>query len=141
MITATKTFTFDAGHRLMKHKGKCYNLHGHTYKLEVSIWNEQVVDHNGMVLDFGDLKKIVNDVIDKWDHAMVLNEEDLQNIIHCKKFGYKYETLEVEPTAENMAIYLYDAILKQLPKNIYVEKIKLWETPTSCAEIFGEKRC
>jgi len=137
MITATKVFTFDAGHRLMKHQGKCHNLHGHTYKLEVTVMMKTGgLGKNGMVFDFGDLKKIVNNIIDLWDHAMVFNKEDHVNIDHCQQLGYKVSIMEDEPTAENMAILLQNKILNELPDDMTVNRIVLWETPTSYAEVF-----
>lgn len=107
----TKIFTFDSAHRLSWHKGKCSNLHGHTYKLEVTV--EGLLDENGIVIDFGDLKKIVKkEILDKYDH------QDLN------KFWDN-------PTAENMALDFYNV----LKKKIKISGLRLWETPNSYVEI------
>ena len=124
VIKVTKSFTFDAAHFLPNHKGKCANMHGHTYKLEVTV----VRDHGklmnggsdeGMVVDFYDLKAIVKaEVIDKMDHK-VLNE-----------------VLPFRTTAENMAAYIFGILTDRLQANeVKVEKVKLWETPDSYVEV------
>lgn len=111
MITVTKIFTFDAAHHLPFHKGKCKNLHGHTYKLEVTVGGE--LDENGLVIDFGDLKKIVSEnIIEKYDHK---NLNDF----------FKH------PTAEIMVGSIALELAKTFPG---VKKVRLWETPTSYAE-------
>ena len=110
-----KEFTFDSAHNLKWHDGKCVNLHGHTYKMQVGVKGK--IDDNGVVIDFGDLKKIVNELIDeKLDH---------------KYLNDFYEN----PTAELMAI----DILKELKKKVQgIYLIRLWETPTSFVEATNE---
>ena len=131
-ISVTKIFEFEAAHRLPHHKGKCCNLHGHTYKLEVEV-AARVVDFyafndpremggkvTGMVMDFGDLKKIVKEeVIDKLDHKML---NDLGGI--CGIF-------EDYPTAENICLWIESRIKA---RGIFPCRIRLWETSTSYAE-------
>lgn len=112
-FTLTKIFTFDSAHRLLDYQGKCSCLHGHTYKLEVSVTGNR--DDRGLVFDFGELKKLVEDrVINIFDHKC-LNE-----------------ILDFNPTAENICEWIWDT-LKPLveEKRCVLEKIKLWETPTS----------
>lgn len=107
----TKIFTFDSAHRLPWHKGKCFDLHGHTYKLEVTV--EGPLDKNGIVIDFGDLKKIVKkEILDKYDHKY-LND------------------FWKNPTAENIVQAFYDVLRKDLK----IARLRLWETPNSYAEI------
>lgn len=110
----TKKFTFDSAHQLPSHPGKCKNLHGHTYTLFVTIEGE--VDSNtGMVMDFGDLDRIVKEkVIDVLDHSL-LNER-----------------ISI-PTAENIAVWIWEKIKVSLS----LSKIEVWETPESCATYFG----
>lgn len=124
VIKLTKSFTFDAAHFLPNHKGKCSNMHGHTYKLEVTVVREngklmESGSDEGMVIDFSDLKTIVKaEVIDKVDHT-VLNEV------------FSFRT-----TAENMAAHIFGVLTDKLqPLGVKVEKIKLWETPDSCVEV------
>lgn len=126
VVTATKRFTFDACHFLPGHKGKCANMHGHTYKLEVTIMREggkvQPADSGsdaGMVMDFSDLKKLVNEaVIERFDH------HNLNDV------------LTYRPTAENMAEDIL-VTLNNMMANLPVEVImvKLWETGDSYVEV------
>lgn len=103
----TKEFTFDAAHKLLNYKGPCSNLHGHTYRLQITI--SGAVKKNGVVMDFSDLKKVVEErVLAKLDHVY------LNNVIH-------------QPTAENIAVWIWHRLEKYLP----LYEIKLWETPTS----------
>lgn len=115
MISITKIFTFDAAHKLPDYVGKCANLHGHTYKLEVTVTGPL---KDGMVVDFGDLKKVVNNVLRHYDHAY-LND------------------LVLNPTAENLLFRLhkeidYELSISGLPG--LLSTLRLWETPTSYAE-------
>ena len=109
----TKIFTFDAAHKLINYDGPCANLHGHTYKLYVSV-KGPVKD--GFVIDFVDLKKIVKDkVISKLDHIT------LNDVIK-------------QPTAENIIIWIW----KQLEKELNLTELKLYETPDSYAIYNGK---
>jgi len=110
-IKITKIFEFDASHQLSWHEGKCSNLHGHTYKLEVTVSGK--LNKNGIVLDFGELKEIVN--------------ENVINILDHKHLNFYFEN----PTAEIMARKIYKKLKTKLPKRVKLEKVVLWETPTS----------
>jgi len=114
-INVTKIFLFDSSHSLLDYNGPCSSVHGHTYKLEVTI-RKRIIPTTGMVMDFGDLKKIVNDtVIDKLDHSY------MNDVI-----------MEFNTTAENMLIWIWMQLEKEgLLKGLY--EVKLWETPTSYA--------
>ena len=123
-ISVTKIFKFDAAHFLPEHSGKCADLHGHTYRLEVTIARKDgglIAEGSsaGMVLDFGDLKTIVQrEIIEKVDHKM------LNDI-------FPFRT-----TAENMVIHFYEVLEQQLaPLGVEVLKLRLWETQTSFAEV------
>ena len=123
MVKTTKSFTFDAAHFLPNHKGKCSNMHGHTYRLEVTVVRERGKLCNGgsdegMVIDFADLKAIVKaEVIDKMDHK-VLND-----------------VLPFRTTAENLAAHIFEVLTEKLQvSGVIVDRIKLWETPDSYVE-------
>ena len=124
-VSVTKRFTFEACHNLPYYKGACHNLHGHSYVLEVSVSGEIIEDTSnekcGMILDFKDLKSIVNSlIIDKVDHA------NLNEVFN-------------NPTAENMAFSFFCALDGALKaKNLTLECIKLWETRDSYAEVTRE---
>ncbi len=136
----TKIFTFDAAHKLRYHDDKCSNLHGHTYKLEVTLeGTPQTVDSNnpesGMIVDFGRLKEIVNDE--------VLYNLDHSNLDHTLDYS----------TAELMAEWIFAVIStavtrlesKAVQADMFLDpprprlyRIRLWETPTSYAEVVSE---
>ena len=120
VIEVTKEFTFDSCHQLLAYNGPCERLHGHTYKLQVTI--KGTPDHRGMVLDSKDLKKVCNEkIVDILDHYN-LNDK-----------------LDFNTTAENMVVYFYDVIKDFCEDKEYsVVCVRLWETPTSYAEYRGE---
>lgn len=127
VIKLTKSFNFDSAHFLPNHKGKCSSMHGHTYRLEVTVIREEgklidIGSDEGMVIDFADLKEIVKDeVLDKMDHK-VLNEV------------FSFRT-----TAENMAAHIFDVLTERLHSvGVRVDKIRLWETPDSYVEVGHE---
>ena len=133
MLTATKECSFDCAHRLSFHKGKCFNLHGHTYKMQVTFYDSCLI--NGMVKDFYDIKQIMNDIVEEWDHSTVLYERDKINVdlaLLLKKNGMKVIELPFEPTVENMCNHFLDYFQR---KDLKVYKIRLYETPTSFAEV------
>lgn len=149
-MEATKIFTFDCCHILTGHEGKCASLHGHTYKLEVTVRTDEGLIAEGsskdMVLDFADLKKIVNEtVIDKFDHAFIFDatnkgeataEWQIANI--AGNWGLRSYGMPGRTTAECMVKRMYDLLVQQLPAEIDYLKLKLWETPTGFVEYGGE---
>ncbi|MHA3789970.1 6-pyruvoyl trahydropterin synthase family protein [Flavobacterium hauense] len=142
-IRITKQFTFETGHALYGYDGKCKNVHGHSYKLSVTVIGSPITDSTnvkfGMVIDFGDLKKIVKeDIVDIFDHATVFNQNtphvELAN--ELKKRGHHVILVDYQPTSENMVIDFADKIRKRLPDNIQLHSLRLQETETSFAEWF-----
>lgn len=130
-----KDFKWEMGHRLFFHKGKCKNLHGHSYKLRIELEGKQ--DKNGILLDYYDLKKIVSPIIDKLDHSFLVYEKDKELIRELKKLNSKFTVVPFEATAENICSYFLSAISKtKLPSNINSVKILIWETEDSYAETF-----
>jgi 6-pyruvoyltetrahydropterin/6-carboxytetrahydropterin synthase len=117
MLTVTKMFQFDYAHKLPNHHGKCQNLHGHTGKLEIEVSEVDNPRHTypGMIIDFGDLKKIVSEnVIEVLDHA------------------YLNEVLPVVPTAENTTLWIKSVLEPFFGKAL--RRIRVYETPDSYAE-------
>ena len=140
-IRITKEFSFEAGHALYNYNGKCKNIHGHSYKLYVTVIGEPIKDKNhvkyGMVMDFTDLKQIVKTQIeDIFDHATVFN----QNTPHAeiatilKDNGHKIILVDYQPTTENMLIDFATRIKAHLPEHIDLFSLRLQETATSYAE-------
>ena len=132
-MLVTKTFTFDMAHRLTEHKAKCWNIHGHTYKLEVTLMGK--LKANGMVIDYTDLKNVVNEFIDEnLDHKYLSNSADEEVIKFMQKSKFALTVVDFEPTAENMVEWIFDELKDKFGAGVQVYAIKLWETPTSSAE-------
>jgi len=143
-IRITKRFSFEAGHALYGYDGKCKNVHGHSYKLSVTVSGTPSTDASyvkfGMVIDFGDLKKIVKEeVVDQFDHATVFNQNtphiELAN--ELKNRDHHVILVDYQPTSENMVIDFAERIKKRLPPSIELHSLKLQETESSFAEWFA----
>lgn len=135
----TKEIEIDMGHRITSHKSKCASLHGHRYRIEVGVEGEVIAERGssdeGMVIDFGDLKEVMMNVLDnKYDHGFVLWEEDpMVEAFLCDK-STKLTLVPFIPTAENLAVMWFEELEVPLRKrNIRLETIRVWETPTSTA--------
>lgn len=149
----SKEMTFDCAHMLSGHKGKCANLHGHTYKVQVLL-EAPTIDikgdsSDGMVMDFADLKDVmVNEIVERFDHALILSDYAYHNnaesalLWWVKQFQMKFLILPQRTTAEHMAAYMCtlvrDAYLGWgVPEKCIPEiGVRLWETPTSYVEVF-----
>lgn len=133
-----KQFTFDMAHLLDGHDGKCQNLHGHTYILQVEVSGCLHSDgaKRGMVIDFGDLKALVKQyVLDRMDHAFIYDQysqKESEIAAVLQKHHSKTYPLTTRSTAEEMARHIFQ-ILKTDAK-IPVCRVCLWETPTSWCE-------
>jgi len=142
MVSVTRKFTFEAAHRLPEHKGGCARIHGHSYKLEVTIVGE-MDDETGMIVDFGDIKKYLKGWIDdNLDHRLILSskkDESLINAVEKVLPSMKVYVLPFEPTVENMAKYLLNDVFQTLVGDkLEVFKVKLWETENCFAEAIKE---
>jgi 6-pyruvoyltetrahydropterin/6-carboxytetrahydropterin synthase len=145
VIRLTKIFTFETAHALWGYDGKCKNIHGHSYKLYVTVKGEPCNDmyhvKNGMVMDFGDLKSIVKKlIINPLDHAIILNAQTEHKKLgeQLQNQGHKVIFMNYQPTCENMLIDFADKIQLELPENIILAKLKLYETETSYGEWIRE---
>ncbi|WP_440068629.1 6-pyruvoyl trahydropterin synthase family protein [Tenacibaculum discolor] len=143
-IRITKQFTFETGHALYGYDGKCKNVHGHSYKLSVTVIGSPITDMSnvkyGMVIDFGDLKKIVKeDIVDVFDHATVFNKNTphVELAQELKNRGHHVILVDYQPTSEMMVIDFAKKIQRRLPENIKLHAIKLQETDTSFAEWYA----
>ncbi|MFK8268687.1 6-carboxytetrahydropterin synthase QueD [Capnocytophaga cynodegmi] len=143
-IRITKKFEFEAGHALYGYDGKCKNLHGHSYKLHVTVVGKPINDPDnvkyGMVIDFGDLKRIVKqEIIDEFDHAMIFNANsphlELANELKVK--GHHIILVDYQPTSENLVADFANRIKKYLPENVTLFSLRLQETESSYAEWFA----
>ncbi len=128
----SKLFSWEMGHRLMFHKGKCFNIHGHSYRACVEV--EGPVGVEGMVMDFSNLKQKVSPLIDRMDHSfMIFSKDDLMSVF-LSKSPFKVMRVDFETTAENIAGWMF-AELKC--SGLPVSKVTVWETETSSAECCG----
>ena len=134
MITVTKTVKFDAAHVLTNHQGLCKNLHGHTYRVDVSV-SQAEDDDRDMVIDFKDLKVIANEVIcDRFDHAFIYTpasagEKEIAAVV--EKNGMRTVAIPFRSTSENLAKMFYDELKARVPG---LAAVKVWETADNCAE-------
>jgi 6-pyruvoyltetrahydropterin/6-carboxytetrahydropterin synthase len=121
MILLTKIFEFDSAHRLNDYDGKCKNIHGHTYKLEVTIAG--IRDENGIVMDFYDLNALINEkILDEIDHQ------------------YLNEIFDFNPTCENLGIWIWETLIDDIEDDdIKLEKIVLWENTRSYITLTREE--
>lgn len=143
-IRITKQFSFETGHALYGYDGKCKNVHGHSYKLSVTVIGQPIDDKNnvkyGMVIDFSDLKKIVKEeIVDVFDHATVFNKNTphVELAKELEDRGHNVLLVDYQPTSEMMVIDFAKKIQMHLPKNIALHSLKLQETETSFAEWYA----
>jgi 6-pyruvoyltetrahydropterin/6-carboxytetrahydropterin synthase len=142
-IRISKEFNFDMAHALLGYDGLCKNIHGHSYTLVVTVIGTPIADENspknGMLIDFKDLKNIIKlQIIDKFDHALVLNSGSPRELIDLLIKNYdKIVLLDYQPTTENMIADMAGQIQDFLPGNLSLFSLRLRETPSSYAEWFA----
>lgn len=142
-IRITKSFTFEMAHALWNYDGPCRNIHGHSYKLWVTVSGIPNPDpkhpKQGMVMDFGQLKSIVREaIIYRFDHSVVISRNAPHDILRTiEQMFDKYEITTYQPTCENLVIDFAGILMKKLPANTQLIQLKLQETETSYAEWFA----
>ena len=143
-VRITKQFSFETGHALYGYDGKCKNVHGHSYKLNVTVIGKPIADKNhvkyGMVIDFSDLKTIVEEeIVDVFDHATVFNKNTphIELAHELKTRGHNVLLVNYQPTSEMMVIDFAKKIKERLPDNIQLFSLKLQETASSYAEWYA----
>lgn len=122
MFEVTVEQTFSAGHALRHYKGKCENVHGHNYRVQVTVEGDQL-NSIGLLVDFVELKRVVRQVVDRLDHQFI---NDLEPFV------------TLNPSAENLAKYFYEEVysgmkLGQNEVPVRIAHVKIWETDTSMA--------
>lgn len=143
-IRLTKIFDFEAAHALADYDGACRQIHGHSYKLHVTVRGPVInAEHhpkNGMVMDFKDLKVIVKKyIIEKYDHALILEEgRSLPMITALTEAGHKVVLTPFPPTCEKMLHSFAQVIASKLPEQVKLHSLRLFETATSYADWYAE---
>ena len=134
MVTVTKTVRFDAAHVLTNHRGLCKNLHGHTYRVDVSVKGNPEGEQD-MVIDFKDLKALATEVIcARFDHAFIYNlasegEREIAEVV--ERHGMRTVAIPFRSTAENLARHFYESLRPRIPG---LDSVRVWETADSSAE-------
>ncbi len=141
-IRITREFSFEGAHALRGYDGKCSHIHGHSYRMAVTVIGEPVAEENspkkGMVIDFTDLKRIVNETItDRFDHALVMSRDSSLADQIEKVYG-NVIIVDFQPTSEMLVSYFAKIISERLPEGVKLFCIKLWETRNSCAAWYSE---
>ena len=140
IIKITKQFSFEMAHALRNYDGLCRNIHGHSYKMDITLAGQPLRDEfspkNGMVMDFGDLKRIVNEeIISLLDHALVLNAKTDTQLVDVLKQNYeKIVIVEFQPTTENLLNFIADKLKTKLSERVKLTRVRLRETDTSYAD-------
>ena len=137
-VRITKEFKFEMAHALHGYDGACANIHGHSYRLWVTVIGavKSELGHrkDGILMDFMDLKAIVKPaIVDRYDHSLVLNANSPHADIDLTSFNKVYH-LPYQPTSENLVVDFAKYIKEQLPKGVSLLKVVLSETATSFTE-------
>ena len=128
-----KEFRWEMGHRLPEHFGLCKNIHGHSYKMIVEF--EGNINEQGMIIDYYDVEKIINPIIEKLDHAFIVNKNDKVVIELLEKMNSKKVVIDFESTAENISKYMLREISNsKLPDNLKKLTVRIYETEGDFAE-------
>src|SRR5690606_39618509 len=138
-VRVTKRFHFEMAHALHCHDGLCARIHGHSYVLDVTLKGlpRQEAGHpkDGMVIDFAELKKLVNKaVINEYDHALLLHEQDRQGIVEGHALFGRTRLTPWQPSCENVLLDIVQRLRQALPEPAHLHAVRLQETATSWAE-------
>lgn len=146
MIRLTKEFSFESAHALWGYDGKCREIHGHSYRLFVTIKGEPIADEQspklGMVMDFGELKAIVaREITDRLDHSFVMRRTEQAEAL-AAAMGSQFTNVvlvDYQPTCENMLIDFAARLKAALPDGVALHSLRLHETATSFAEWYSDE--
>ena len=135
MYALTTEASFDSAHFLADYNGKCRNIHGHRWNIKVDICGSMLEEDGclrGMLMDFGDMKKVLKAMADYFDHAFIIEKNSLrpQTLQALKEEDFRIVEVDFRPTAENFAKYFFDELKC---KNLPVKQVIVYETPGNCA--------
>jgi 6-pyruvoyltetrahydropterin/6-carboxytetrahydropterin synthase len=133
-LKIAREFHWEMGHRLPFHTSGCANIHGHSYKMWVEI--EGVCDDNGMMMDYGDMKKLVMPLVDEVDHCFLCDADDELMISFLKTTGFKFVVVPFTTTAENLVLYFLERLWEIFTPfdQVIGLRLRLQETDISYAE-------
>jgi 6-pyruvoyltetrahydropterin/6-carboxytetrahydropterin synthase len=144
IVRLTKSFTFEMAHALLNYDGKCKNIHGHSYRLEVTVIGnpkeESKHPQDGLLIDFGDLKRLVNEyVIDKFDHSLVMQKDYDSALVTALSNNFdRLLYVEYQPTCENLIADFADKINSAMPNGVNLHHLVLHETATAYCEWYAD---
>ncbi len=139
-LSLTRRFTFEMAHSLEGYDGLCKEIHGHSYKLYITISGTPSVDESspkeGMIIDFSDLKQIVStEVLEHYDHALMMRRDSTPLIEQMKGQWSKIIEVDFQPTCENLICEIFHRLKAALPAGVTLSEIKLYETENSYATL------
>ena len=136
MFYIEKRFTLPIGHRLSKHKGRCYSIHGHNFTVLVGV-KAAKLNENDMIIDFSDLKAVVNGFLDNLDHCLLLNKNKDQELLDLlKTMNMRTTGVDFDPTAEKLSFEIYSNIKKTLERmypEVKMDYVTVFENENSKA--------
>ena len=142
-VRLSKEFRFEMGHALLNYDGLCKHIHGHSYKLVVTVIGEPITDKQdpklGMVMDFADLKSAVKEpIVDHFDHSLILNREAEKHLpLEPHAMYDKIHLLDFQPTCENLVLHIAEIVQARLSSDVDLFSLRLYETATSYAEWYA----
>jgi 6-pyruvoyltetrahydropterin/6-carboxytetrahydropterin synthase len=143
-IRLTKQFSFEMSHALLNYDGLCRNIHGHSYKLQITVTGKPVQvagnPKDGMVIDFSILKKIINEqIVSQLDHSLMINEQaPLDKLNALGQMYERHHVVPFQPTSENLVVYISEKVKSILPEPIELFSVRLYETANSFVEWYAE---
>ena len=135
MFRIEKRFTFPMGHRLSKHRGRCFSMHGHNFVVLIGVKAEKL-NEDDMIIDFSNLKALVSGFLDGLDHCLLLNETDAELGKQLEGLGMRVITVDHDPTAEKLAEDIYNSIndaLEKMYPEVKMDYVTVFENENSKA--------
>ena len=133
-MKVAKEFYWEMGHRLPEHFGLCKNIHGHSYKMIVEFDGE--LNESEMVIDFYDVEKMINPIVEKLDHAFMVKNDDKITLEFLEKMNSKKVVVDFESTVENICKYISGEVISaKLPENLKNISVRIYETADAYAEL------
>lgn len=144
-IRITKEFTFEAAHFLPGYDGLCANIHGHSYRLFVTVKGRPAQELRdpklGMVMDFGLLKQVVEEqIVSRLDHSLMVRSDQAE-VVAALGGRFKVEAFDFQPTCENMLVWMASRLTGALPSSVELVCLRLYETQRNYAEWLAEENC